>query len=359
MLVSKMACPICKTVLKPAKPLPGEKKVKCPKCATDFMASEGDVEKQPAQEAKADPVPTPKKKAVKPVVPKAAPKVEAKAAPKAEAKAAPKKPADDDDDEDSGGTYSISEADRPKEKGDPDDEDDPGKVDFIANQELKDLRGPAQAAVMKPSNMLILNGSVGFFGWLLLLVVQLLPVIFPVLEEEDEVGKDAPPKQALTFPAGVAAVALTQDPTRPKDADKPEEPKQSLYMLYIWDLSLLAMYPWYIYGFTFIPHLLGLAYAAALTYGAVKMQNLESRTWGVVASCLCMFPYATGGFIVLCSMVVTLVMTMVSGDVASLTIVLVALIVLESLGCVAIGVMSLMTLNQPAVIDGYAYISEV
>ncbi len=368
MLITKVSCPHCKTVLRPAKPLPVGKKVKCPKCKTDFTAEadNGDV---PA-DAKATPAtPAAKKKAAKPPEPIAP----------------PKKP-DDDDDEDSGGTYNIIAADRPKtqedldreaeERGD-DDEDDPNKVDFVPDHSIKDLRGPAQLAVNRPSNLLIANGVIGFFGWVILFIIMILPVVFPVVDEDEDDaagGKDKPSKPALAIPDGLAALGNFHKqqggsppnqpapnfpvPQQKKDDKKPEK-KLSLYMVYVWDLRVLTMYPWYLFIVFLTPIFFGIAYAVVMTYGAVQMQNLQSRTWGIVASCMCMFPFSTWGFVTIVSMVISLVVFGLLEEQGSVLYCLVAFGTLETLGCVGIGAYGLMTMMSQEVIDGFEYVPDV
>src|SRR5262249_11255296 len=90
MAVSRIRCPECDTVLKPAKPLPVGKKVKCPKCGTNFTV----VEEAPAagaapQKAEARPKPAPARKKPAPARP------------------TPKRRDLDDDDEEGGGTYAV------------------------------------------------------------------------------------------------------------------------------------------------------------------------------------------------------------------------------------------------------------
>src|SRR5439155_21717620 len=61
MPVAKLTCPKCKSILRPAKPLPSGKTVKCPKCGTVFKAVEEQIqdaipflpEEPPAQPASA------------------------------------------------------------------------------------------------------------------------------------------------------------------------------------------------------------------------------------------------------------------------------------------------------------------
>src|SRR5262249_4541151 len=45
MPVAKFTCPECKSVLRPAKPLPSGKKVTCPKCKAAFTVTDPDEDK--------------------------------------------------------------------------------------------------------------------------------------------------------------------------------------------------------------------------------------------------------------------------------------------------------------------------
>jgi hypothetical protein len=334
MLVSKLSCPKCKTVLRPAKPLPAGKMVKCPKCANDFTAEEGNVEQQTAAPPKAKSV-APKKPAAKPA---------AKLAPKStNAKTAPAKLIDDDDDDDGGGTYAIHQADRPKtqedldreeEEGD-DDDDKEDKISFVPDHSIKDLRGPAQIAVIRPSNMLILNGVIGFFGWAILFIILILPVVFPVLEDEADKVVPVPAK-----------------------GGKAEKKKVSLIAVGSADLTELAKLKWYYFALSLAPIFLGIAYACVMTYGAVQMQNLESRVWGFVANGMCIFPFATWGFVVVCSIVITLVVYGMTDDMAATWGSVIAFASLEALGCIGIGIYGIVTLLRQDVIDGFNYVPD-
>jgi hypothetical protein len=346
MLVTKISCPKCKTVLRPAKPLPVGKKVKCPKCSTDFTAQESDADK-PADDRNGGAA-SPAKAAVakgKTKPSSANKKAEKPVAKKADAKAGPKKP--DDEEEESGGTYGIVAADRPKTQEDldreeeegVDDEDKPGKIDYVADQSIKDLRGPAQLAINRPSNYLIANGVVGFFGWIILGIILIIPAVFPAINEP-------------------------VDPNNPVIQDnkqkKKEEAKLSLYKFLGMDWRALGKpenWPWLLLSLA--PVVVGVAYACVLSYGAVKMQNLESRRWAIAASCLCMFPYATGGFATVCSMFIHLVVVGLLEDPAYAATLVIAFASLEALGCLGIGIFGLVTLMRQDVIDGYEYVPDM
>jgi hypothetical protein len=361
MLVSKLSCPKCKTVLRPAKPLPAGKKVKCPKCSNDFTAEEGNADKASVMDVALEAAATlPPKKPDKPP-------------PK---KIGPKKPGAEEE-EDSGGVYGIAAADRPKTAEDladedDDDDDDDGKVDFIPDYAMKDLRGPAQAAVVRPSNYLLACGVVGFFGWVILLIMMLLPVIFPVLDDEDDTNKkDAPAKPTLIIPDGLSTLAggnprgggpgggARPVPQPTKAAPKPEKKKATIYLVYTYDLSTLSQYPWYLFIVMLSPIFFGIVYSCVQTYGAVKMQSLESRVWGIVASCMCLFPYSTWGLVTVFSMVITLAVGFLADEKETALIFLIGFFVLETLVCVAIGAVGLMTLMRQDVIDGYEYVPDL
>jgi hypothetical protein len=337
MVVSKLSCPKCKTVLRPAKPLPVGKKVKCPKCGTDFMAEDGNAEKQPAVKDLAEAA------------------VAAKKA-KSAGKKAPAKKADDED-EDSAGVYSIVAADRPKTEDDEEaEEEGEGKVNFVPDHSIKDLRGPAQKIVIKPSNMLLANGVVGFFGYAIFFIIMIIPVVFPAIEDTGE-DKDQPKPTLPIVAEGLSTLARSGDQGKPLVMPK-EDNKVSLYKVYVWDLSAISNFSLLIFLLCLSPVFLGMAYACVMTYGAVQMQNLQSRTWGIVASIMCMFPFATFGFVLVCSMVISLVVSMLSDDKLAVLVALIGFVVAEVLGCVGIGVLNLMALMRKEVIDGFNYVPD-
>jgi hypothetical protein len=259
------------------------------------------------------------------------------------------------------------------EDEDEDEDEDDGKIDFIPDYAMKDLRGPAQAAVVRPSNYLIACGVVGFFGWVILFIMMLLPVIFPVLDDEDDANnKNAPAKPTMILPEGLSALAggnprgggpgpgggfPAPQPTTAKP--KPEKAKATIYLVYTYDLSLLSQYPWYLFIVMLFPIFFGIAYSCVQTYGAVKMQSMESRVWGIIASCMAMFPYSTWGLVTVCSMVITMAVSLVADEKGTILIVLIAFFALETVICVGIGAASLMTLMRQDVIDGYEYVPDV
>src|SRR6185312_9670681 len=94
MATARITCPDCKSVLRPAKPVPDGKKVKCPKCGNLFVTP-GIVEdeEEPAR-AKGPAKMAPKKKAA----------IKKAGAPKPPAK---KAEYDDEEDDEGGGIYAF------------------------------------------------------------------------------------------------------------------------------------------------------------------------------------------------------------------------------------------------------------
>ena len=261
MAVTKLTCPKCETVLKPAKPLPEGKKVKCPKCATVFGAAE-------AADAAAR---TPQPAAAKKGPPKG-----------------PALPRPGDEEEESKGIYGFEKSDEPEEEEDEDGKPKKPQINYAPDMSIKDLRGPAQAAVMKPSNALIFVGIMGFLGWLGLIVVLLIPVLFPLPDENE--GK---PRPAKSLGPALAAGAQAPAPASPfgagaagpkSDDKKKEEDTKSAFDVAGIDFGLLSAFVWWMLILAILPLVLGMVYCSFLTYGGVKMQNLESWGWSLAGS---------------------------------------------------------------------------
>jgi hypothetical protein len=326
---SKLICPECRTALKPTKPVPTGKKVKCPECGFTFPAP-GAREEPAARKPKAAPGQAARKPAAKPA-PKKAPR---------------------DDDEEGGGTYAfIGEG-----PAAPEEEDKPD-INYAPDMSIKDLRGPAQAAVVRPSNWLILQGIAGFLGWLGFLIILLIPILFPL----DDSGTEAKPKPALMIGTGLGAGASGGTPFRPPNqAGKPkEEDEQTTFFILLgWDLTVLSLYAWWLMALLVLPLLLGLVYSAILTLGAVKMQNLESRGWGIASCIMVMVPINAGGIALLMAIFGRFLLNMLFDEAATVNMVIVIAIALEWLSQIGIGVWALRTLLQPAVIAGYEYVAD-
>jgi predicted Zn finger-like uncharacterized protein len=335
MPLTKLTCPKCETVLKPAKPLPEGRKVKCPKCGTLFAAGEP-AAPAPAAAKKPQPAAAKKKPVQKPQLPR---------------------PGKDDDDEESGGVYSFVD-DGTAEEQEEEKERKP-KINYAVDMSIKDLRGPAQMIVMRPSNGLIFVGIMGFLGWLGLIVVLLIPVLFP-LRDDDE-GK---PRPAKAIGPGLAAGAQAAAPAPAfggqagdKDKKKDEEGKSAFDVAGV-DFSLFAVFAWWLLILALLPLILGMVYCGFVTFGGVKMQNLESRAWGIASSILALLPFTTGGMMCLTAFLCNWLLNMVLDDPAFSMYVAIVLMSIQTVIALAVGVWNLVVLMKPEVIEGFEYVPE-
>jgi predicted Zn finger-like uncharacterized protein len=285
----KIECPECETILRPTKPLQAGKKVKCPKCGNTFAA--------PAQNA-----------------------APAKAAAK-------KKTSGKGSDEDNDSTYAVADDGIDQEVKDA----KKPKINYAPDMSIKDLRGPAQALLIPPSNKLIMVGVIGFIGWLGLIVALLIAVFFPVPEYKG-VASNTPTKKAGE-----------------------EEKKSEFFKVMEIDLAPLTKLVWYLFLAALAPMILGMLYSGLMTLGAVKMQNLESRGWGIAACIMSILPFNLLGFIVLTWLVVQFVLLMVIDGVEAF---LIGLAALEALAGVGVGIWGLTVLMKQEVIDGFNYEAE-
>jgi predicted Zn finger-like uncharacterized protein len=319
MAVSKITCPECKTVLKPSKPVPAGKAVKCPECGTRFNVG-------------ADAPPVPLKK------PKEAVAADRKPKKTAEKKASPKKPAiAKPDDSEEGGTYGYMKEQEVA------DEDKP-EIDYAPDMTTKDMRGPAASALVGPSNMLIIVGSLGFFGWLGILVMILIPTLFPIDADD---GKTAKPVIGLDH--GLSAVNDEKEPT----AEPVSDPgRKSFYSFFGFDLALVGLLPWYFFLLAMLPILLGMVYSGLVTYGAVQTQNLEGYGWGMASSIMGTIPIGSWGFMMTTALLLKFLAGMVTDDVSVMMILLMSV---EALAAIVVGVWMVMVLKSDTVIKGYAY----
>jgi hypothetical protein len=315
MSVSKLTCPECRTVLRPTKPLPVGKKVKCPKCGANFTAVEPPPEPVAKKPKKAAPKPAPAKK-----------------------KPDPKpalKPYDDDDDDEVGGTYAVVGADKTEDEA---EEDDKPHIEYAPDMSIKDLRGPAVGALAKPTSYLMLASSLGFIGWLGFMVIVLIPIVFPIDNKSDK-DKDKP---AATSPA---------------NKDKASSAKKSTFFkVFEIDFADLAEAEWYWLVLALIGFAAGLAYTGVATLGGVSAANLESRTFGIVGSIMVMIPINATGMVFFICMILQIPVDMLFDEWTIYVMIVIATIVcLLSLG---VGAWALTTLMSQEVIDGFEYKAE-
>ncbi len=183
----KLRCPECDGILRLAKPPAPGKKIKCPKCGAKFELAD-----EPAPPAMSKSKAGVNKKDAG-VSKKDKDKVTAKKADKPAAKAEKAAPKLQDDDDEGGGTYGFVKEDEAEEENKP-------KISYAPDTSVRDLRGPAQEAVMRPTNIIIMCGALGFFGWLALMVMLLIPILFPIIADE---GTKGDPVKVLSFTDGL------------------------------------------------------------------------------------------------------------------------------------------------------------
>jgi hypothetical protein len=373
MAVSQITCPECATTLKPAKPVAEGKKVKCPECGAVFTVR--------AEEPEAGAIA--KKPAAKPAPARAAPKKAEEPPPPA---AAPK-PAGDDED---GGVYAFREPEKTEEekererererqkeerarrkarrraRDDDDDEDEDddddedeedeeeGKptINYAPDLSIKDKRGPAVELLAPPTSKLILSGVIGFIGWLLLLALILIPILFPITDEE---GSKDNPKPVLQVDRGLGGVRDEKDPVAPKNAVKDDEKERPMFSLGGYDMGVLGLYAWYTILIFLSPFLILLIYSALCAFGAVQAQNLTSRGWGIASSIMTMLPFNIGGALLFCLFFLELILITFMDDVRMVEIAIISIVLLAE---VALGIWGLITMLKPEVIEGFEYVPE-
>lgn len=339
-MTARIACPECETVLKPAKPLAPGKAVKCPKCGNVFKAPSADAVKSSKPKAKAAASPAGKKSAAK--------KDEKK-------QDKPKAAVQDDDDENQ--TYGVIKESEEEEETKP-------KISYAPDTSIKDLRGPAQAKVIKPTNIMTLWGAINFIGWVLLLLLILIPAVFPI---DTDQGTKENTVEALEFGAGLGRppatgmgglMGMTAPPSSSSDdkdgkADKEDRPMMLCFGV---NLALFGLYSIVMFlAVIVIPILAGMAYVGLLCMGAVKAQNLESRGWGITSCILCMIPLGGLGLMILLSTIVNFAGGMMFDDQDTIDYICYGIIVLVILVGLTVGILNLKTLLHKDVIAGFEY----
>jgi hypothetical protein len=334
MTVDKLTCPECHKVLKPAKPLPVGKAVKCPQCGSTFK-----VAPAPAAPARGKAAPAKKKPAAAP------------------AKAVAKPAAKPKEEEEGIGTYGFVD-DSPKH------EDEKPEINYAPDLSIKDLRGPAQAKLMRPSNWLILCGVAGVIGWLGFTVVVLIPVLFPL--KEDTTGQQRP---ALTIGRGLGAVnaqaaagggGMGGSPSfTPGGGEKvKEEDKGTFFEIGGVDLTMVAAFEWYFVLLSVLPMAVGAIFAGLVTLGGVRMQSMESRGWGIAGAIMAMVPICLGGLMLLLGLGFQALLAIILDDPTDAAYYVYGLFGILWLVGTAIGAWALVTLLNEDVKAGFEYVSE-
>jgi len=268
MPVSKFTCPECETVLRPAKPLPSGKRVTCPKCKAQFTVRDPDEEAKPAKSAK------------KPAAPAAKNDPFADDGPDTYAvikEEEPKEELEDEEDED-------EDEDRPRKPKKPKKDARMEDLEFRVRMDAPDPRGPAQAALISPSNFLMLVGTlaclvgvgaIAYGAWPFLFTEDILSKeeFFGVTQGKDS-GSDT--EQKTDSKQKQRKIQVEEGKVVWNDRTPSNEDKEAYYKAR--DEKELWLIIYMVAGGVV------LVYNAFVIIGGVKMQNMESYTWAMVAS---------------------------------------------------------------------------
>jgi phage FluMu protein Com len=296
MAITKLSCPDCGTVLRPAKPVEAGKKVKCPKCELIFVAGEDDEDEPPRR----SPAKGGKAK-------KGAPAV----------KAAPKKKDEEE-------TYGFIKDD------DEDDEDAKPRIDYAPDESIRDLRGPAIVKLTPPGSKLQLVGMAGVLGWMALFILLLIPTVFPIQADEKEKA---------------AAQAQPQQQGAAKKAEENRPPFFGLFGLDLGGYFLILM----------VPMILCMVYSSMVVAGGIKMVNLESRAFGIVGAIMAMIPLHVAGIQTVATLLLTYMGWLLLDDADFGQYIAMAVSAIVYLLSLAVGIWSLMALMDQDVIDGFEF----
>jgi predicted Zn finger-like uncharacterized protein len=344
MATARITCPDCKSVLRPAKPVPDGKKVRCPKCGNLFITPGLTEEEEERPRTKKSYKKAPNKKAKAALKKDGAPKP-------------PPKKSDFDDDEGSGGIYSFVGANEKKEEG---EEESRPQIEYAPDMSIKDLRGPAQEMVVKPSNLIMLIGGLSALSNLFLICWSFWPIIFSdsvvdyykALKNHYQNRQDMSDQERKSAMQRVEGYKEFKD-VKDKDLEFVQEANEKA--IYRWvDVFPYLGRLWLMSIFIFV-----LIYNAIAIVGAVKVQNLESRRWGIASSIMMLLPLGGGGLSCLFALAAHFLEDM-TGFLGEKTMVF-YMIVFAAAPYVAslyIGVMSLHTLMDQKVIDGFEYVAE-
>ncbi len=349
MPAQKLTCPECSTVLRPARPVAPGKKVRCPRCETVFTAADDDDDAHEAPTIK----PTSKARATSSREGKPSKASSSKdggtSKPARPAKAAAK--ADEKPKEEVYGVVKddVEEAATVAKKL---------QIDYAPDVSIKDLRGPAVALMVKPSNWLAIIGFTGFFGWLTLIVFIVIPAAFPLRPEKSDVMRVGEGLGAVN-PGGFGGMMFVGVGGGGGDNSKKfEEETASFFEVFGIDLWVVGQQPWYLFWPALIPFVILMFVSGLVGYGAVQMQNLESRRWGIAGSILAMLPFTTAGVQVVSIMCAQFFLGMVSDDREFITIVGIIIATIEWLASLGVGIWALVILMNEDVIAGFEYVPE-
>jgi hypothetical protein len=333
MAATRLICPECNATLKPSQPVPDGRRVKCPKCGAGFAAP-GLIQEQVFEVVDEETTIAPQSRP-RPPAAKAKPAAKSGKPPAARPKAKPTR-ADDDDDE--GGTYSFLDnlqdidADKPE-------------IEYAPDVSIKDLRGPAQGHIVRPSNFLMALAAINVVLSIFAIVFNAWPFLFAehVLDHEhyfyEKYDKSPDPKlkvRAKVLPP--KREGLTEaEKTELEEAEHIDIRNRIIFMVLFF---LLAIYD------------------GVVCLGAVKMQNMESRPWSLTAAIMTIVPWAGGGIMYLMYLLVPMIMLIAIDDDDTRTYVAYGVMAVVALLVSAAGGWALRVLLLQEVIDGFNYVAE-
>jgi hypothetical protein len=335
MAATRIICPECNATLRPAQPVAEGKRVKCPKCGAGFAAP-GALPQQlfePVDTEKDAPAPRPRSQP-------AARKADAGAArPATPAGARPgtAKPAAKPKDDDDVGTYAV------KEEGGSDEEKP--DISYVPDTAIKDLRGPAQAHLVQPSNVLIALSALGCLLCIATITLQAWPFLFQpyLLDHVDYFGAkygkskdDNERRRAKSLPAERSK--LNEEELKDIEAAEGKEARGRILIMVLF--------------------LLATVYSGAIGAGAVKMQNMESRPWSLAAAIMTIIPLSGAGYLYMGYLVFGFLMDLMYDTPEMVTGGTFGLMALVQVGISGVGGWALRVLMLQEVIDGFNYVPE-
>jgi hypothetical protein len=337
-MANRLVCPECHASLKPARPVPDGVRVKCPKCTAAFTAP-GLVDAADAETIQPAPVAKAKAKPAKEaVIPAAAKQATTKPSP------APAT-AGISDDEEGGGTYDLLDKPGAEEKK--------PEISYAPDTSIKDLRGPAVTAVVPPSNHMIRFHAIGALLALAWVLIEVWPFIFSehlidhryFFEEWYKTPHEGVDMQK-------ARQRIKALPEERKDLNDYEKGVLEDAESFFATLSIVMAIVFFVV----------MIYDGIVVVAATKMQNLESRGWGIAGAIMTLALVGAAPHLYwdlqLSWLFLAFLDVTVQGIFSYGMFMLVLLLGAGAAYPIIIGVWSLRVLLSPEVIAGYEYVPE-
>ncbi|MGL4553233.1 MAG: hypothetical protein ACRC33_18870 [Gemmataceae bacterium] len=297
------------------------KKVRCPKCETVFVAKD-DVDEIEEFDEDEDERPRKKKAPAKAAAGKSKPKDE------------PKKKEGEESE-----TYGYVNDDAEEEADE--EAQERKRINYAPDESIRDLRGPAIVKLRAPSNFLTLAGFIGAGGWLVFMLLMAIPFCFPIVEDkkpDEQAGRANPEEEAKKAKAG---------------------PTKSTFHIW-WNVDFYngvinrwdnpALFWAIMFGF-----LLLALYSGLVSFGAIKLINMESRPWGIASAIMALLPINAAGLTFALAFGIQFGLRQIEIDEDSINYLTIGIGVLLWLISIGLGVWVLIAANDPVVIEGYEY----